>query len=243
MGNRPAIRRHELDVVRPYLQGRRILELGGGTGFQASLMVAWGFDVSSIDVAVPEGAVFPVQRYDGRKIPFGDATFDMVFSSHVLEHVEDVTPLLLEVARVLKPAGRAIHVMPSVTWRVLTMSTHYLHLIRRLTGVFAKGRAAVAPEGQGQATSSRPLWRRALVAGPHGVFASAWEELFTFRKSRWVRVFDENGFAVEECIGSGVAYSGYAMMPWLSVSARGAASRIVGSSSSIFITRAQNAHD
>ena len=40
-----------------------------------------------------------------RRLPFPDDTFDEIFSSHVLEHVRDLIPLLGELARISKPGA------------------------------------------------------------------------------------------------------------------------------------------
>ncbi len=43
-----------------------------------------------------------VQKFDGYKIPFGDNEFDMVYCSHVMEHVEHPRILLREIKRISK---------------------------------------------------------------------------------------------------------------------------------------------
>jgi SAM-dependent methyltransferase len=47
-----------------------------------------------------------IQLYDGGRLPFADASFDVVFCKQVLEHVRDPRLVLGEVARVLAPGGR-----------------------------------------------------------------------------------------------------------------------------------------
>ncbi|RYZ27743.1 MAG: class I SAM-dependent methyltransferase [Chitinophagaceae bacterium] len=43
--------------------------------------------------------------YDGKSLPFPDATFDSIFSSEVFEHVFNLYEILPELNRVLKPGG------------------------------------------------------------------------------------------------------------------------------------------
>jgi SAM-dependent methyltransferase len=44
---------------------------------------------------------------DVERLPFADGTFDLVFATGLLEHVEDDRALLAEIRRVLKPGGLA----------------------------------------------------------------------------------------------------------------------------------------
>ena len=50
--------------------------------------------------------------YDGRHIPFGDGTFDCIFSSEVFEHVFNLPDVLKEINRVLKPGGLILVTCP-----------------------------------------------------------------------------------------------------------------------------------
>lgn len=47
------------------------------------------------------------------QIPFPDGKFDCVVNNQVFEHVEDLNLVLLEIARVLKPAGIVLSLFPS----------------------------------------------------------------------------------------------------------------------------------
>jgi len=41
----------------------------------------------------------------GEQLPFADASFDLVYVSHVLHHADDHVAVLLELRRVLRPGG------------------------------------------------------------------------------------------------------------------------------------------
>jgi ubiquinone/menaquinone biosynthesis C-methylase UbiE len=101
--------------------GRRpaeILDLGCGDGItEVHLREAFpnatlhGVDVSaeSVGMASERGvADCHYLPYDGHRLPFGDASFDVVFVAGVLHHIpEDANRLevLTEIRRVLKPGG------------------------------------------------------------------------------------------------------------------------------------------
>ena len=55
--------------------------------------------------------------HDGR-LPFPDASFDLVVSNQVLEHVKDLDQVLREIARVLRPGAPLLALFPPLeTWR------------------------------------------------------------------------------------------------------------------------------
>ncbi len=54
-------------------------------------------------------------RLDVRSIPYSDELFDVVFCSHVLEHVDDDVQAIREFARILKPDGWALFLVPITT--------------------------------------------------------------------------------------------------------------------------------
>jgi ubiquinone/menaquinone biosynthesis C-methylase UbiE len=98
------LRCKEMESVASFFtHGMRILELGGGNGYQASLLAGLGVEIKSIDIAPKNNGYFPVDIYDGQHIPFPDACFDAVFSSNVLEHIKDVDAIMVELSRILKP--------------------------------------------------------------------------------------------------------------------------------------------
>lgn len=52
---------------------------------------------------------------DITRMPFRDASYDMIYASHVLEHVQQDDAALREIVRVLKPGGIAILPVPVVS--------------------------------------------------------------------------------------------------------------------------------
>jgi SAM-dependent methyltransferase len=54
-----------------------------------------------------------VRVADDGKLPFPDQHFDFVCSNHVFEHVHNLGPVLDELARVTKPGGVHVHLLPT----------------------------------------------------------------------------------------------------------------------------------
>jgi SAM-dependent methyltransferase len=90
-----------------------VLEVGCGTGAVLARLSAIGIgrDFTGIDVIDPatnletDGAAsapFRWSSYDGARIPFADGSFDLVYASHVLEHVPEPRAFLHELARVAR---------------------------------------------------------------------------------------------------------------------------------------------
>lgn len=94
----------------------QFLDLGAGDGRSFDLVrarhptVDWiGLDIAdSAEVRARTRTDCRFVTYDGVKIPFEDARFDVVFSRQVFEHVRHPEPLMREIRRVLKPGGRFI---------------------------------------------------------------------------------------------------------------------------------------
>jgi ubiquinone/menaquinone biosynthesis C-methylase UbiE len=53
-------------------------------------------------------------RVDLQKLPFSDGVYDIVYASHVLEHVPDDLAAIAEIRRILAPGGIAILPVPIV---------------------------------------------------------------------------------------------------------------------------------
>ena len=95
------------------LRARRVLDLGCGSGDSIDLFrsvdpaVSWvGADIEeSPEVAARTRTDAEFVTFDGRRLPFGDAEFDVVYCKQVLEHVDHPRELVAEAARLLRPGG------------------------------------------------------------------------------------------------------------------------------------------
>ena len=222
------LRAHELDrICALFPPGARILELGAGTGYQAARLSERGFDVTALDLPDAERTAeyFPVVPFDGIRLPIATGSVDVVFSSNVLEHVEDLPGLLAETSRVLRAGGMAVHTMPSPTWRA---AATILHPVAGLVQQLARRRVGSAPTA-GTPTDQRHLARRRLLPGPHGNFPSAWAELREYSSHAWSKCFTHAGFAVEKIQGLGLFYSGHCLSH-LTIRQRKVLARCLGSS-------------
>lgn len=235
------LRRAELDCVRQYFQPHmRVLEIGGGTGFQARILADWGCHVTSLDIGTrpqPARQYYDVSTYDGSTIPAKTNTFDVVFSSNVLEHVRDLGSLLAEIHRVLVPGGQGIHLVPSSTWRLWTSLAHYPYLVRRLVTRPLDPPSPREESGPASVLIPRGWVRRFLWAGAHGEYPSAISELGHFRRQRWCRLLREHGFETVRASGNGLFYTGYAIVPGLPLGLRRLMARGLGSSCHVIVTR------
>ena len=240
-----AVRQAEIESVRTYFApGSRVLELGGGDGYQASILTSWGLRVSSVDVAgsETERQWFEVRRYDGRTLPFDGGQFDVVFSSNVLEHIRGLDSIFDELKRVAKREAIHVHLLPSSSWRFWTSVAHYPYLIARY--VFKQTKSLGEASHSAPSQSRGRLWRsirRALVPAAHGEYPSSLAELWYFSSPRWRREFRRHGFEVVAQYPASIFYTGYTLLPELSVTARRRLAVLAGSGCNVFVLRSRNA--
>jgi SAM-dependent methyltransferase len=202
-----AVRSFELEKVAGLLQPQtRLLEIGAGMGWQARELAAQGHVVAAVDLPASDyeaHRVFPVMDYNGVNLPYPDASFDVVFSSNVLEHVEQLDALQAEIRRVLIPQGLCIHILPTASWRLWTSLAAFpnalialLMELRQPSQAGALRRVAVA--------MGLAILQPAHGSGPHAI-----TELHTFRPTHWRRRFIEQGFRIEKDWSLGLFYTGF----------------------------------
>jgi glycosyltransferase involved in cell wall biosynthesis/SAM-dependent methyltransferase len=251
--------------LRHLLPGARVLEIGGGTGIQAKMLAERGFKVECIDVATSEyrdARLFDVKLFDGHTIPFGDASFDVVFSSNVLEHIAHIEAFEEEIKRVLKPNGYCIHSMPSGNWTFWTIITHYINAVQQLArrtpdeplpanpgnapGAstrphplrWIKRKAHVATNCIRQAVGTVVRSRGRVLPHRHGEFGTVLHELVLFSRPAWKRHFRKTGFELVLAEPMGLFYTGYMILgrKW-PLQSRQRWSRLLGSAANFYKVR------
>lgn len=60
----------------------------------------------------PAGCEYRATDFETEKLPWADDSMDAVTCMHVVEHLQDIAPVMRETARVLKPGGRAYFETP-----------------------------------------------------------------------------------------------------------------------------------
>jgi SAM-dependent methyltransferase len=237
------LRRAEMEAVLPMLPpGSRILEFGSGTGEQARLLAARGFEVTAIDLATSNYAhdrLFPVQDYDGRHIPLADRSVDAIFSSNVLEHVDNFDEISAEFRRVLKPDGFAIHVLPTTAWRFWSFVTGAVESLDAAASFPAWLFRRVA-RGEDRNGLVRQLRRVAsgFVPRGHGTSAEGISELWSFSRIAWRRKFRRAGFEIVEDRPVGLLYTGTLLLGGrLTLAKRRKLAALMGSSTRMYLLK------
>lgn len=97
------------------VSGKRAIDIGCGEPPHINL--GEGIHVTRCDI---RDECRPDFRVDVRNLPFADGYFDIVFSSHVLEHFSrlECLDVLDEWVRVLKPEGELRLILPNINWAV-----------------------------------------------------------------------------------------------------------------------------
>ncbi|HVL67863.1 MAG TPA: class I SAM-dependent methyltransferase [Vicinamibacterales bacterium] len=109
-------------------RGKRVLEVGCGAGTDLARFARGGAIVTGVDLAASsielakknfeqQGLTGEFFEADGERLPFADASFDLVYAHGVVQYTPNGQALVDECRRVLVPGGEAIfQVYNRVSW-------------------------------------------------------------------------------------------------------------------------------
>lgn len=159
-----------LKIVKAYSgEAKKILDIGSGNGISAVSFALNGYEVTAVEPDPSEtvgcGAIeFLKKEYGlanlrviksfGEKLPFDDATFDVVYIRQAMHHAASLQSFIREAARVLKTGGLLLtvrdHVIYGMKDKALFLETHPLQK-------FYGGENAFQPEEYESAMSDAGL--------------------------------------------------------------------------------------
>lgn len=90
--------------------GKKVLHIAPESCFRRRMEQAIGPSYIAADLSSPLAMV----HLDVQRLPWPDQTFDIVYCSHVLEHVTDDRLAMRELRRVLKPDGWGLILVPII---------------------------------------------------------------------------------------------------------------------------------
>jgi SAM-dependent methyltransferase len=168
----------ECDLLQRQVFQRPILDVGCGDSIFASRVFAEPIDVGldpnggEIERARSYGAYGELLQCRGDAIPKPDGSFNTIFSNSVLEHIEDIGPVLDEMRRVLSPEGVVYLTLPTEKFEEHTVVYQTLSLL-----------------GLGSAARSYAGW-----------FNKFWRHFHAYPVAGWTQLFERHGFTVKEQI-------------------------------------------
>jgi ubiquinone/menaquinone biosynthesis C-methylase UbiE len=191
-----------------------VLELGCGIGFQSALLSTMSDSVVATDLPDENMSTHTPGKIrlqslltglgienvshefcSAESLPFEDNSFDMVFSSHVLEHIPDFEKAMKEIYRVLKPNGFLFCVVPSSFDKPYAFLNHYLNLVSITLKYIANKIASIKQEHNSSTNLNNNVIKNIqdrsiynyLIPPPHGEANSFFSEFKLWTPSNWKR--------------------------------------------------------
>lgn len=217
------LRLRDLEQLKGHLdlpRNSKVLELGAGDGVQTTVLRTLFDDVVPIDVD-PSDVVEGLIVADAADLPFEDNSFNVIFSSNVLEHVEDLDSAFSEMKRVLKPGGIMIHTMPTSIWKLIQLLLRPLasvvKIAQRIIPGLGKSSGRAVPLSHGEAPRNpRSLVGRIIglvIPTIHGTSGSHVSELFEFSARSWRQKFENANLELKDSDPL-YLHSPYDLMPY-----------------------------
>lgn len=215
------LRETEVNLIKDVLikfKGGDALELGCGDGFQTKLLspffskiISTDLNKSRMNFKLDNQKGIEIKVLDAEKVgeAFEENSFDVIFSSNLLEHLPNYDICLVGINKVLKKNGLAIIILPNSLWRLSTIIFHYPDKLRNLCNrVFLNKSSKFYNENNLKSFKKENKLLNILFPKAHGAYKNSLIELYEFSLIKWKKVFLNHGFKIIE-IRKGTLSSGY----------------------------------
>ncbi len=213
-------RQKELELILrlgKITRGGLILDVGCGVAYQCALLRDKGYNVVCVNLNNNATFTHLDALSDGCFLPFKDNCFDVVYSSHVLEHIQDKNKALQEMIRVLKPNGNVHIIVPTCIWKIGQLLSYYPELVitcvKRASNLLSGFSKRVSKNEKEDTDKRMPTLKdgskikrlylkakRYCFPEVHGTAMSNLEELRVFRVSSWLELFKSNGLTINKIV-------------------------------------------
>jgi ubiquinone/menaquinone biosynthesis C-methylase UbiE len=196
----------------PDKRPERVLELGCGIGYQSAMLAqvadkVIATDLPDEDLQSHAPGMLQAQLLhrqlnidnvelvgcSAEELPFESNSFDMVYSSHVFEHIPDRNKALSEIHRVLKPGGIHFCVVPTTGEKVYAFINFYtyltsrsvVHLKRKVVNLFNGSKGVQNSEIKETKVPGVSMMNSFPFPPPHGSSKHYLNELVEWTPSNW----------------------------------------------------------
>ena len=197
--------------LMPQKRFESALEIGCGIGYYTAFLAtmsasAIGTDQGNSEISIHRGNLAKasqliqglgiknaiVKEAVAERLPFPDACFDLVFSSHVFGYLKDQRKALSEIHRVLKPGGIHFCVVPSRATTLIRLIEHHFYLLNRVC-YHGIGKRLTRATAASRIVSSRAVSvkRHWLLPQPQGAQERWIEEVRATSHRRWKMLWNE----------------------------------------------------
>ncbi len=229
------IRKNEVDLALRSLHLKKnikILEIGGGDGFNAKCISEAGYNITSIDIQPRYPQSFHVKEGDALKMNFSNKSFDVIFTCHVLPYIEDFKTGFDEMKRVLKNDGKIIHIVPTTWWSIITNIWHFIFLPINILKFIKKDKSAKKQNQENKLNVNPNILRvmNYIFLNPLGIHPSFFHEIYYFSDFHWKKLFKKYNFEIINIKNTPFLYSGHNVFMNQFLKSRKVASKIFPSS-------------
>jgi SAM-dependent methyltransferase len=134
--------------------------------------------------------------------PFEDEQFDLIFSNHVIEHIDDVPQAFAELRRIGRPSCIYAFSVPTNIWLLLSIPASYYEKVKKAVGVPSRyGSDGNWVDEPVKAAPREPMARRRkllhrLLPAGHGITSDFGACYRQFQIKNWESFFRSQGLSV-----------------------------------------------